>query len=246
MLLSKTHQLDTKMCLAGIFRSAHKICGSSPTLVNFKVPDTWQRETILVMPKKWHALTWKRCFMPRNRSGSHFGFAGSVEGSSPWLWLTMVLNYDWSWSTIVMDQFQTVSEHGQKPWCHSTKHGQRQWITMVDHGRPWYYMVDHGSSWLTIVFHGWTWSFMINSGSSWSPNVSNHPYHGPHQQFSVKTRMVSTAALPTFQMQNQGRGCHFWRTFHHFQEHALWTKTYRETCQNHCHFTHNVWADRTG
>ncbi len=26
------------------------------------------------------------------------------------------------------------------------------------------------------------------------------------------------AALPTSQMQNQGRGCHFWRTFYHFHE----------------------------
>ena len=35
-----------------------------------------------LQPKFGQALIWKRCFMPRNRSGSHIWFAGSVEGSS--------------------------------------------------------------------------------------------------------------------------------------------------------------------
>ena len=43
--------------------------------------------------------------------------------------------------------------------------------------------------------------------------------------------MLQQPLLPvllTCQMQNQGAACHFCGTFHHFQEHALWTKTYHE------------------
>ena len=35
-----------------------------------------------LQPKFGQALLWKRYSMPRNRSGSHIGFVGSVEGSS--------------------------------------------------------------------------------------------------------------------------------------------------------------------
>ena len=43
MYMAKTPQLHIKMCLAGISRHAHKICGSIPLWVrhNFKEPYTW-------------------------------------------------------------------------------------------------------------------------------------------------------------------------------------------------------------
>ncbi len=95
---SKTPQLHTKMCLAGISCHAHKICSSSLSRVRhlglfwlFLRYLTHDKEKkYLPCPKKCHPcspnsvrhLFEKSCFLPRNRSGSHIGFAGSVEGSS--------------------------------------------------------------------------------------------------------------------------------------------------------------------
>ncbi len=91
----KTPQLHIKMCLAGISCHAHKIRGSSPLKVRHLALFwlilrclTHEKEkkysscpyNVIPLAQIWSGTYLKK--MPRNMSGSHIGFAGSVEGSS--------------------------------------------------------------------------------------------------------------------------------------------------------------------